>query len=215
VSSNSAPPADRHPLLRQALWLAAATVAWNLVEGGIAIAAGVSADSVALLGFGLDSFVETASGVVVGWRVLLELRGLDPERTERGERIAGRWTGGLLLALAAVVLVEAVRKLLGTGAEAKPSVPGLILTTLSLAVMPLLGWTKLRTAKELGSRALRADAFETITCAWLSLTTLGGLTLNAAFGWGWADPLAALVLVPLIVREGLEGWRGEGCSCHG
>jgi divalent metal cation (Fe/Co/Zn/Cd) transporter len=89
----------------------------------------------------------------------------------------------------------------------------LILTGVSLVVMPILGWAKLKTARALGSGALRADAYETITCAWLSLTTLVGLILNATLGWWWADPLAALVLVPLLVREGLEGWRGDHCHC--
>jgi cation diffusion facilitator family transporter len=184
-----------------------------VAEGGIAIAAGVAADSVALLGFGLDSFIETASGTVVAWRVLAELRGADPERTERAERTTSRLAGGLLLLLSAVVLFEALRHLFGYGGEVRQSVTGLILTGVSVLLMPLLGWGKLRAARALESRTLRADAFETITCAWLSLTTLVGLALLAAFGWSWADPIAALVLVPLIFREGLEGWRGE-CCCH-
>lgn len=203
----------RDRLLRTALGLAAGTILWNLAEGGIAVAAGVQADSVALLGFGLDSFIETASAAIVAWRVLAELRGADPERAERAERVTGRLAGGLLLLLSVLVLAEAVRHLLGFGGEVRPSTPGLVLTGVSVAVMPLLGWTKLRVARALESRTLRADAFETITCAWLSLTTLLGLVLLSAFGWSWADPLAALVLVPLIFREGLEGWRGE-CGCH-
>ena len=115
----------------------------------------------------------------------------------------------MLLALAAYILIDAGRRLAGWGREAEESFVGIALTFISLIVMPLLGWSKLRTARALGSKALRVDASETIACAWLSLTTLGGLVLNAAFGWAWADPLAACVLVPLIVREGLEGLRAE------
>lgn len=189
-----------------------ATVGWNIVEGIVAVGAGVLASSVALVGFGLDSFVETASGAVVGWRLRTELRSpSDPERAEVLEQRARRIAGELLLALAGYIVIDAGRRLLGFGAEAQESHVGLVLTTISLVVMPVLGWRKLKTATALGSGALRADAYETIACAWLSLTTLVGLALNAALGWWWADPLAALVIVPLIIREGLEGWRGE---CH-
>jgi divalent metal cation (Fe/Co/Zn/Cd) transporter len=200
---------SRRILLKRAFALEVITVAWNIVEGLIATIAGALAGSVALVGFGVDSFIETASGVVVGWRFHLELRERSPERTEEIERKASRIAGGLLLALAAYILIEAGRRLAGLGREAEESFIGIALTFISLIVMPLLGWSKLRTARALGSKALRADAYETIACAWLSLTTLGGLVLNAAFGWAWADPLAACVLVPLIVREGLEGLRGE------
>ena len=120
--------------------------------------------------------------------------------------------GTLLLLLAVYIVVDAGRRLLGFGAEAERSILGIALTAVSLVVMPFLGWAKLRTARRLGSGALRADAYETIACAWLSLTTLAGLVLNATLGWWWADPLAALCLVPLIVREGLEGWKDECCA---
>ncbi len=106
-------------------------------------------------------------------------------------------------------------RLLGHGTHAQESLAGLALTGVSLVVMPVLGRRKLRLASGLGSGALRADAYETIACAWLSATTFAGLALNAVFGWWWADPLAALVLVPLITREGLEGLRGRECGCHG
>jgi cation diffusion facilitator family transporter len=190
------------------------TVLWNILEGVIAVAAGTISNSVALIGFGIDSFVETTSAVVVGWRLGAEARGRSPEAAERIERTASRVAGALLLLLAAYIAVDAGRRLLGFGAEARVSLIGIVLTAVSLVVMPFLGWAKLRTAKQLGSGALRADAFETITCAWLSLTTLAGLVLNATLGWWWADPLAALVLVPLIVREGLEGWKADSCGCH-
>jgi len=204
----------RGKLLRRGLRLEGATLGWNVLEGVIAVAAGAASASVALIGFGIDSFVETASAAIVGWRLWAELRGRSPEATERIERTTSRIAGGLLLVLAAYIVVDAGRRLLGFGREAEESLVGIVLTSVSLVVMPFLGWAKLRTAKALGSRALRADAYETITCAWLSLTTLAGLVLNAWMSWWWADPVAALVLVPLIVREGLEGWKGE-CDCHG
>lgn len=194
--------------------LEAATVLWNILEGIIAVAAGTLSSSVALIGFGIDSFVETASAGVVGWRLGAEARGRSPDAAERIERTASRVAGTLLLLLAAYIGVDAGRRLLGFGAEARASRIGIVLTAISLVVMPFLGWAKLRTAKQLKSGALRADAFESITCAWLSLTTLVGLVLNAILDWWWADPLAALVLVPLIVREGLEGWKGDSCGCH-
>jgi divalent metal cation (Fe/Co/Zn/Cd) transporter len=204
---------DRQRLLRRGLLLEVATVLWNLAEGVVAVTAGTLSGSVALIGFGIDSFVETASAVVVGWRLNAELRGRSAEASEHLERTASKIAGVLLLLLAAYVTIDAGRRLLGFGAEARESFLGILLTSVSLVVMPFLGWSKLRTARALSSRALRADAYETIACAWLSLTTLVGLALNASFGWWWADPLAALCLVPLIVREGLEGLRGEECGC--
>ena len=203
---------DRKYLLERGVWLAWATVGWNIVEGVIAVSAGALASSVALIGFGVDSFVETVSGAVVGWRLRAELNGsAEHERAEVLERRAGRIAGALLLALSAYITIDAGRRLLGYGAEAQESRVGIALTAISLVIMPFLGWAKLRTAAALHSGALRADAYETITCSWLSLTTLLGLIANAAFGWWWADPLAALAIVPLAVREGVESWRGE---CH-
>jgi len=201
-------PAGRGTWLRRALWLSVATVAWNVLEGLIAILAGAAADSVALMGFGVDSFIETTSGAVVGWRFLLELRARRPGAAPRVERRAGVVAGVLLLVLALYIAVDAARRLSGLGAEPKRSVVGIVLAAVSLGVMPLLGWAKLRTARALASGALRADAYETVACVWLSLATLGGLLLNALLGWQWADPAAALLLIPLIVREGLEGVRG-------
>ncbi len=124
------------------------------------------------------------------------------------ERRTGRIAGALLLGLAAYIAIDAGRRLFGYGTEPQESRLGIALTALSLVVMPALGRAKLRTAIALKSSALRADAYETLTCAWLSLTTLAGLVLNAALGWWWADPLAALAIVALAVREGIEGWRG-------
>lgn len=216
MDPTTAPPtAVRAPHLRRGMAYAAFTVVWNVVEAAVAIGAGAAASSVALLGFGIDALIETASAVIVGLRLRREWAGRDTEGAEANERRAARLAGALLLALAAYIVVDAGRRLAGFGAAAGESPIGLALTSSSLVVMPILGRAKLRTAAALGSRALRADAFETIACAWLSLTTLAGLALNALLGWSWADPLAALVLVPLIVREGLESWRGE-CdeACH-
>jgi cation diffusion facilitator family transporter len=204
---------DRTAILRRGVLFEAASVGWNIVEGVIAIAAGAPASSVALIGFGIDSFVETASAAVVGWRLRAELTDdPDDERVERLERGTGRIAGALLLGLAGYIVIDAGRRLLGFGTEARESVVGIVLTTVSSIVMPLLGWAKLRVARALGSGAMRADAYETMACSWLSLTTLAGLLLNAVFGWWWADPLAALAIVPLVVREGLEGWRGESAD---
>ena len=200
---------ERLSLVRRGFRLAIFTVAWNVLEGIIAIVSGLFAGSVALVGFGVDSFVEAASGIVVGWRFSYEMRGRSEEQAEKAELLASRVAGTLLLILAVYLLIDSSRRLLGYGREPDPSLPGIALTILSLAVMPILARAKLKTAAALGSKALRADAYETIACAWLSATTLTGLVLNAAFGWWWADPAAALVLIPFIVREGLEGLRGE------
>jgi cation diffusion facilitator family transporter len=205
----------RQQLLRRGVWLEVATVTWNVIEGVIAVAAGALAHSVALIAFGVDSFVETTSGAVLWWRLRAELKGgHDPEQLERIEHRAARVAGAMLLALAVYIVIDAGRRLLGFGAEAQESRLGIALTAVSLVVMPLLARAKLRTAGALGSRALLADAYETLACTWLSLTTLGGLVLNAALGWWWADPMAALAIVPLVVREGLTGWRGETEESH-
>lgn len=210
---DAAPAAGRETLLRRGVALNSVLLGWNVVEGVVAVGFGLLASSVALVTFGIDSFIEVSSAAVVTWRLWRERRGASAERTERLERTASRVAGSLLLLLAVYVAIDASRRLLGYGEEAGESLPGIVLTALSLAVMPLLGWAKLRVAHRLGSRALRADAIETLTCAWLSAATLLGLTLNAAFGWTWADPVAALAILPLVVREGVEGLRGESCNC--
>jgi divalent metal cation (Fe/Co/Zn/Cd) transporter len=198
---------SRESLLRRALLLEGLTVTWNIIEGIIAVAAGVAAGSVALVSFGIDSFIETTSAAVVGWRLQLELRNRNPEQAREVEYRATRVAALLLLLLAIYIVGDAGRRLLGLGVAAAESVPGIILTAVSLVVMPLLAWAKFSTAAALGSRALRTDAFETVTCVWLSLATLGGLVLTATLEWTWADPLAALLLLPVVVREGLEGLR--------
>jgi divalent metal cation (Fe/Co/Zn/Cd) transporter len=199
-------------LVRRGLLLVAASVTWMVIEGVVSVASGLAAGSVALLGFGIDSFIELGSDVVVAWRLRAEGQAGGEEVVERVERRASRLAAGLLLLLAVYIAVDAGRRLFGFGARAEESVAGLVITGLALIVMPLLARGKLKIAEALGSRALRTDAMEAVCCAWLSATTLLGLGLNAAFGWWWADPVAALVLVPLLVREGVAGWRG---GCHG
>jgi len=192
--------------LRQGITLEGVTVGYNALEGLVAIGAGIAAGSVALTGFGIDSVIEVTSGALLWWRLRVEL-GLAP-LGPAVERRAARGAGFLLLALGVYIVTDSAWVLL-TGSRPESSLIGIVLTAISLIVMPLLARGKLRVAASLGSRALRADAQETIVCAWLSVTTLLGLGLNAVLGWWWADPVAALAMLPLIVREGLEAWRGE------
>lgn len=197
----------RAAALRQGITLEGVTVVYNTLEGLVAIAAGLAAGSVALTGFGIDSVIEVTSGALLWWRLRAEL-GLAP-LGPTVERRAARGAGFLLLALGVYIVTDSARVLL-TGSRPDSSTLGIVLTALSLIVMPLLARAKLGVAAILGSQALRADAHETIVCAWLSATTLLGLGLNAALGWWWADPVAALAMLPLIVREGVEAWRGDG-----
>jgi divalent metal cation (Fe/Co/Zn/Cd) transporter len=188
--------------------LAALTTGWNILEGLLAVGLGLRAGSIALIGFGVDSFIETTSGALLWWRLRHELRGTWPGGAERLEKTTARAAGILLLALSIYLTIESTRRLLGAGPEPDSSPLGIALTCVSLVVMPALGRAKLRVAAGLRSGAMRADAFETLACAWLSLATLAGLGLNAALGWWWADPAAGLVLVPLIAREGWQGLVG-------
>jgi divalent metal cation (Fe/Co/Zn/Cd) transporter len=195
-------------LVRRALWLVGATLAYNVIEAVVAVWAGAEAGSIALLGFGLDSVIECAAAAVLLWRLRVETRSDDPERVETADRRAHRFVGVTFLALAAYVTVEAVVTL-NSGDHPGSSPIGIGLAAVSLVIMPVLAWAKLRTAAGLGSGALQAEAKETLACAYLSLALLLGLTLNAAVGWWWADPAAALFMVPWLVREGVEGVRGE------
>jgi divalent metal cation (Fe/Co/Zn/Cd) transporter len=204
-------PEGRLGHLKRATALTLLTVGWNIVEGIIAVTAAIAAGSVALLGFGVDSFVESSSGAVMLWRLLAERRA---QRTagelERLDRRAHQLIGMSLFALAAYIAWDAVTALL-SGERPQPSLVGIMLTSLSLCVMVWLAREKKRTAVALGSRAMEADAFQTTACWWLSLITLGGIGLNAAFGWWWADPLAAVGLTFFLVKEAREAWRGEDC----
>lgn len=202
--------ADLRPLnLKRGLQLEYLTVGWNVVEGIIAVAAGIAAGSIALIGFGVDSFVETISGAVIIWRLMAEIRGQhDDEAMERIEQRAERIVGIAFLLLAAYVGFEAVRALVNQEApDASPV--GIALTAVSIVVMLWLARAKRRTGEALGSRAMLADAQQTYACWYLSVVALAGLALNAAFGFWWADPLAALGITVLLVREGLEALRGE------
>ena len=199
----------RAALLRRGLLLEYLTVGWNIVEGLVAIGAGVASGSVALIAFGVDSFVETISGVVLIWRLRTEARGdLDEEAVERVERRAELLVGVSFLVLAAYVAFESIRTLLAQEAPGASPV-GIVLTTVSIAVMLWLARAKMETGVALGSRALIADSKQTRACWYLSAVTLAGLGLNAVLGWWWADPVAALVIVVLLVREGWEALRGE------
>ncbi len=205
---------SREALVRRAVRLEYLTVGWTVVEGIVAVGAGLAAGSVALLGFGIDSFVETASGLVLLWRFRAERGARDPEAIERLEHRALRLVGATLFLLAAWVAFDASRTL-WERERPDPSAVGIALTSVSIVTMRWLARAKRRTAALLGSRALEADAFQTTACFWLSVVTLGGIALNAAFGWWWADPVAAFAMVPLILKEGREAWRGEECGCEG
>ncbi len=199
----------RRVLLRRGLRLEYLTVGWNVFEGVIAVAAGLASGSVALVAFGIDSFVEIISGLVLIWRLRTEDRGaLDEEAVERVERRAELLVGVSFLLLAAYVAFEAVQALLASEApDASPV--GIVLTSVSIAVMLWLARAKLVTGQALGSRALVADSRQTRACWYLSAVALAGLGLNALLGWWWADPLAALAIAVLLVREGREALRGE------
>jgi divalent metal cation (Fe/Co/Zn/Cd) transporter len=187
-------------------------VGWNVVEGLVSVAAAVAAGSVALLGFGIDSFVETTSGAILIWRLRGEHPGLDAEQIERLERRAHRLVGLSFFLLAAWVAVDGIRTLAG-GEHPEASPAGIAITALSLGVMWWLARAKRAVAAGLGSRALAADSFQTTACFWLSIITLGGIGLNAALGWWWADPVAALGMTYFLASEGREAWRGQGCGC--
>lgn len=199
----------RGALLVRGLRLEYLTVGWNIVEGLIAVGAGMAAGSIALIGFGVDSFVETISGGVLIWRLRAEAGGTaDAERVEHVERRASRLVAVSFLVLAAYVAFEAVRTI-AAGDHPDASPVGIALTAVSLLVMLWLARAKLDTGKALSSRALIADSHQTFACWYLSATTLAGLALNAAFGLWWADPIAALVIAVLLVGEAREAWEGE------
>ena len=198
----------RDALLRHALRLEYLTVGWNVVEGIVAVTAAAAAGSVALLGFGIDSFVESASGIILVWRLHAERRAADERRIEQVERRARRLVALSLALLAAYVAWESITSL-AAGERPEASPVGLALAVASLVVMWWLARAKRRVAVQLGSRAMGADAFQTEACFWLSVCLLVGLGANAAFGLWWADAVAALGMTVFIGREALEAWRGE------
>jgi Co/Zn/Cd efflux system component len=203
---------ERVAHLQQGLRLEILTVTWNIIEGLVSIYAAIIAGSVALLGFGVDSFVETTSGAILIWRLRAERRARDHEEIERLDHRARRLVGVSLFLLAAYVAFDAVKSLSMRDRPA-PSTVGIVVTSISLVVMWWLARAKRRTAAALGSRALEADSFQTTACFWLSLIALVGIALNAALGWWWADPVAALGMTPFLVKEGREAWSGERCAC--
>lgn len=201
--------ARRSALVARGLWLNYFTLAYNSLEGIIAIVAGVMAGSVALIGFGFDSVIEVTASGAAQWRLRADLI---PARRERVERITLRFIGYSFLALGAYVAYDSVTSL-WLRERPEESRLGIALAMVSLIVMPLLARAKRRVATGLSSAALAADAQQTTLCAYLSAILLGGLALNALFGWWWADPVAALMMVPIILREGVEGVRGRSNCC--
>ncbi len=218
AAPETTPPPARAHQLRDALRLEYLTIGWNAIEGIVAVAAALAARSIALLAFGLDSFVETASALILVWRLGAELDAVTADRTldraavERLDRRAHRLVGFSLFLLAAYVAFDAIGAL-WRHERPEPSLPGIAITALSLGVMAWLARTKRRAANRLGSRALAADSFQTTACWWLSLITLGGIGLNLLLGWWWADPLAALGMTWFLAAEGREAWRGADCGC--
>lgn len=197
-------PPRRRVLQRRIRLIVAITIAYNVVEAAIALAAGTVASSAALVGFGLDSVVEVLSAAAIAWQFAAP----DPEKRER---VALRVIAVSFFALAAYVSVEATLSLIGVR-EAEHSPVGIALAAVSLAVMPVLSWFERRTGRELGSASAIADSKQTLICSYLSAALLVGLLLNSLLGWAWADSLAALVIAGFAVREGLEAWRGDACA---
>jgi divalent metal cation (Fe/Co/Zn/Cd) transporter len=187
------------------------TVAWNVLEGVIAIVAGAIAGSISLVGFGIDSFIEVTSGAALLWRMAVDA---DVHKRERNEKQALRVVGICFLGLSLYIAYEAVLDLLQVRAP-EHSITGIILACVSLIVMPVLSRAKRRVGTELGSAAMHADAKQTEFCAYLSAILLSGLVMNTLFGLWWADPIAALIMVPIIAREGIAGLQGKAChdSC--
>ena len=200
------PTTDARRLLlqRRVRWIVAATITYNVIEAIVAIAAGTVASSTALVGFGLDSIVEVLSAAAVAW----QFAGRDPEARER---TALKVIAVSFFALALYVTVDAVLTLTGIR-EPEHSAVGIVLTAVSLAIMPFLSLLERRTGKEIGSASAIADSKQTLICSYLSAAVLIGLLLNTLFGWTWADPVAGLVVVVFAVREGLEAWRGDACK---
>lgn len=200
--------ASRSNAVRRGRNLEYLTIGWNSLEAVAAIGAGASAGSIALVGFGFDSVIESVSGAVLLWRLFAG---------EGREKLALRLVGASFLILAAYVGFDAVKSLL-LRESPEASYIGIAIAALSLVVMPILARAKRRVAASLNSRAMLADSRQTDICAYLSAILLGGLILNALFGWWWADPVAALVMLPIIVKEGFEGLQGETCcnngACH-
>lgn len=213
ASALSATMTERVALIRQAFRLEWTTVAWELVEAGVGISAAIAAGSVTLMAFGIDTLIELASASVLIWRLTVELR-RGETFSERAEQVASRLSGGLLFALA-VYIVAAAGWSLWTHHHEATSFAGLAIAILAMPIMTVLARRKIAVATKLGSRAMRADAMESITCGWLSLVVVVGLVANLALGMWWVDAATALVIVGLVVREAHEAWRGDECCDDG
>jgi divalent metal cation (Fe/Co/Zn/Cd) transporter len=205
---------ERPKLIRRGLQLAYFTIVWNSLEALIALVSGFIAGSVALVGFGLDSLVEVTSGGALLWRLHQD----DESRREWVERTALRIVGACFVLLAVYVAYDSVSTLF-TREAPKRSVPGILLAAVSLIVMPMLARAKRRVATSIGRAAMSADAKQTEFCTYLSAILLGGLLSNALFGWWWADPIAGLIMVPIIGKERTGALRGKSCcsggvTCH-
>ncbi|HWN07836.1 MAG TPA: cation transporter [Pyrinomonadaceae bacterium] len=205
---------NRAALVRRGRYLEYFTIGYNSLEGLIAVAAGLMAGSIALVGFGFDSLIEVTSGPALLWRLHADV---DEERRERVEAISLRIVGVCFVVLAIYVTYDSVKSLIRREAP-EESLIGIVLAAVSLAIMPLLVRAKRRVARGIKSGALMADSKQTELCTYLSAILLVGLLLNALLGWWWADPVAALIMVPIIVKEGIEALRGETCcdegACH-
>jgi len=197
----------RQNLVRRGRQLEYFTIVYNSGEGLISIVAGIVAGSVSLVGFGLDSLIEVTSGAALLWRLHHDL---DHSRREQVERITLRIVGGCFVLLALYIACESISTLIGHKTPER-SLPGIIVAAVSVVVMPLLARAKRRVAAGIGSGAMNADSKQADFCTYLSAILLGGLLLNALFGWWWADPVAGLVMVPIIAKEGVDGIKGKAC----
>ena len=204
-------PVDRPALLRRGLRLEYISLSWNLVEGAVAIVAGIIAGSVALVGFGVDSFVESTSAAVIIWRILAEVRNkAEPDKIAAIERRAQKFVALSLTVFGLYLLFESGSAIvLKERPEASPT--GIVLAVLSLGVMWWLARSIRRAGQELHSHAIEADSTQTLACWWMSLSLLVGLGLNALFGWWWADPLAGIAISGLMLREAKDTWAGKDC----
>ena len=218
LSNSCAPPplllpprSDRPPLIREAFRLEWLTIGWMTVEALVAIAVGVTTGSLVLIAFGLDSVIELASAGVLMWRLSIELHH-GQQFSERAERTASRIGGALLLLLAVYVTAAAVWHLWkGTGEEF--SWPGFIVALVAIPAMRYLAHRKITIAESIGSRALRADAMEAVTCGWLSFVVIASLATQWLTGAWWVDSVGALAIVYFLVKEGRETWSGDECEC--
>jgi divalent metal cation (Fe/Co/Zn/Cd) transporter len=199
---------DRVAMARKGRRLEYFTIVWNCLEGIIAVVAGSAAGSISLVGFGIDSFIEVTSGAALLWRMSVDA---DVHRRGHNERLALRIVGVCFLGLATYIACESIRDLIQKHSP-EHSIPGIVLACVSLLVMPLLSRAKRKVGATLGSAAMNADAKQTDFCAYLSAILLGGLVLNALFGLWWADPVAALVMAPMIGKEGYERICGKSCN---